>query len=257
MRCGYNKAKSPVPLGRLWTQRVNRPQTVVGEAQKVSMSTPMTLEDLTARIGALADAVLADWRWVRDDLHVSILGMLLYGFATAIARERSLSVADVDTAVLQCLTERVGAAANWSRGLVAEAQAAARDKAHHPGHHELIGVGQTYTGVTDHRAQVNNVFANFESVRRRAGLPEPKVTVFLNPLAMLLAGRERQKGSPLTEAEVLEVRDEAACALMPLSRAEKFYASLDAQMPIPRLDPERIWEQWLAIRDRVDWSKQT
>jgi hypothetical protein len=38
---------------------------------------------------------------------------------------------------------------------------------------------------------------------------------------------------------------------MPLSQAERFYAALDAQMPIPRLDPERIWEQWQAMRDRV------
>jgi hypothetical protein len=208
-------------------------------------------EALTARINGLADAVLADWRWVRDDLNVSILGMLLYGFATATAREMGLAVADVDAAVLQCMTERVGAAAKWSGGLVAEANASARDKAHHPGHHELIGVGQTYQGVADQRALVDNVFANFVSVRRRAGLPEPMVTVFLNPLIMLLTVRERQKGSPLTEAEVLEVRDRAACARMPLSQAERFYAALDAQMPIPRLDPERIWEEWQAVRGRV------
>lgn len=208
----------------------------------------MTREALTARINPLVDAVLADWRWVRDDLSVSILGMLLYGFARATAREMRLSVADVDAAVLQCMTERVGAAAKWSGGLVAEASASAHDKAHHPGHHELIGVGQTYHGVAALPAVVNNVFANFASVRRRAGLPEPMVTVFLNPLVMLLAGRERQKGSPLSEAEVLEVRDGAACTQMPLSQAEKFYASLDAQMPIPRLNPERIWDEWRAAR---------
>jgi hypothetical protein len=184
----------------------------------------MTREALTARISPLTDAVLADWRWVRDDLNVSILGMLLYGFA------------------------RVGAAAKWSGGLVAEAHASADDKAHHPGHHELIGVGQSYLGVADQRALVNNVFANFASVRRRAGVPEPMVTVFLNPLVMLLAGRERQKGSALTEAEVLEVRDSAACTEMPLSQVEKFYASLDAEMPIPRLNPERIWEEWQEAR---------
>jgi hypothetical protein len=206
---------------------------------------------MTARLSPLADAVLTDWRWVRDDLNVSILGMLLYGLATATAREMGLAGADVDAAVLQCLTERVGAAAKWSGGLVTEANASARDKAHHPGHHELIGVGQTYHGVADQRALVDNVFANFASVRRRAGLPEPMVTVFLNPLAMLLAARERQKGSPLTEAEVLEVRDGAVCTQMPLSQAERFYAALDAQMPIPRLDPERIWEQWQAMRDRL------
>jgi hypothetical protein len=216
----------------------------------------MTQKTLTAGISGLADAVLADWRWVRDDLNVSVLGMILYGFAMATARKMGLAVADVDAAVLQCVTERVGAAAKWSGGFVAEANASARDKAHHPGHHELIGVGQTYQGATNQRALVDNVFANFASVRRRAGLPEPMVTVFLNPLAMLLAGRERQKGSPLTEAEVLEVRDGAACTQMPLSQAEPFYAALDAQMPTPRLDPERIWEEWQAVRDRVVWPKQ-
>jgi hypothetical protein len=208
----------------------------------------MTRQTLIARLSGLVDAVLADWRWVRDDLSVSILGMLLYGFASATAREMGLAVADVDGAVLQCLTERVGAAAKWSGGLVAEANVSAHDKAHHPGHHELIGVGQTYHGVTDQRALVDNVFASFASVRRRAGLPDPMITVFLNPLVMLLVGRERQKGSPLTEAEVLEVRDSAACTQMPLSQAEKFYAALDAQMPIPRLNPERIWEEWQAAR---------
>jgi hypothetical protein len=208
----------------------------------------MTQEALSGRIFPLANAVLADWRWVRDDLSVSILGMLLYGFARATARDMGLAVADVDAAVLQCMTQRVGAAAKWSGGLVAEAHASADDKAHHAGHHELIGVGQSYHGVADQRALVNNVFANFASVRRRAGAAEPIVTVFLNPLVMLLAGRERQKGSPLTEAEVLEVRDSAACTQMPLSQAEKFYASLDAQMPIPRLNPERIWEEWQEAR---------
>jgi hypothetical protein len=208
----------------------------------------MARDALDARISGLADSVLADWRWVRDDLSVSILGMLLYGFARATAQDMRLAVADVDAAVLQCMTERVGAAAKWSGGLVAEAHASADDEAHHPDHHELIGVGQSYRGVADQRAVVNNVFANFASVRSRAGAPEPMITVFLNPLVMLLAGREKQKGSPLTETEVLEVRDTAFCTQMPLSQAEKFYGSLDAQMPIPRLNPERIWEEWQAAR---------
>ena len=98
----------------------------------------MTRDALTERIGELADAVLADWRWVRDDLNVSILGMILYGFATTTARGMGLAVTDVDAAVLQCMTDRVGAAAKWSGGLLAEANAAARNKSHHPGHHELI-----------------------------------------------------------------------------------------------------------------------
>src|SRR5262245_43858176 len=151
----------------------------------------MTRETLAGRIGELADAVLADPRWVRDDLNVSVLGMLLYGFAEATGQhEMGLAAADVEAAVLRCLTERVGAAAKWSVGLVAEASASARDAAHHPGQHELIGVGRSYQGVLDRGALVDNVFANFASVRRRAGLPlaepagEPMVTVFLNPLTL-------------------------------------------------------------------------
>ena len=218
----------------------------------------MTRVTMTERIGELADAVLADPRWLRDDLNVSVLGMLLYGFALAAGREAGLTEADLHEAVLHCLTARVGAAAKWSGGLVDEAEASARDPSHHPGHHELIGVGQSYHGVVDQRAMVENVFANFESVRRRGGYPpgtEPMVTVYLNPLAMLLAARERQKGSPLSKAEVLQVRDTAVCTQMPRSKAERFYAALDARMPIPRLDPERVWEQWQAMRDRVQWPE--
>jgi hypothetical protein len=80
---------------------------------------------------------------------------------------------------------------------------------------------------------------------------EPKVVVFLNPLVMLLAGRERQKGSPLTEQEVLEVRDSAQCITMTASQAERFYASLDGQVPFPRLNPDNLWADWQAIREHL------
>jgi hypothetical protein len=94
----------------------------------------------------------------------------------------------------------------------------------------------------------------FGWLRKRRALPpteEPKVLVFLNPLAMLLAGRESQKGSPLTEQEVLEVRDSAQCIAMTASQAEKFYASLDAQVPVPRLNPENLWQEWQEFRSHM------
>jgi hypothetical protein len=129
----------------------------------------MTRDALDQEIGKLADAVLADPRWERDDLNVSVLGMLLYGFALATGRiAMFLDIEVIDAALLRCMTERVGAAKKWSSGLVAEAKAAAFDKAYHPGHHELIGVGHSYFGVENQAALVDNVFANFESVRRRA-----------------------------------------------------------------------------------------
>lgn len=211
----------------------------------------MTRKALAEHIGELADAVLGDWRWVRDDLSVQVLGMLLYGYGLEIGLAAGLSVTDVDAAVLQCMTDHVGAATKWSAGLVESANASARDMEYHPAQHELIGVGRTYHGVADQQAIVDNVYANIASHRQYAGLPEPTVLVFLNPLVLLLAARERQKGSELTEAEVLEVRDGAACQRMPLSQAERFYAALDAQMPIPRLTPERVWDEWQAVRRSV------
>jgi hypothetical protein len=83
---------------------------------------------------------------------------------------------------------------------------------------------------------------------------EREVVVFLNPLIMLLAGREREKGSHLTEEEVIAVRDGAACVLMTESQAATFYANLDAQFPYPRIDPERVWEQWQEVRDQIQWQ---
>jgi hypothetical protein len=130
----------------------------------------MTRDILTQRVGELADAVVADPRFVRDDLSVSVLGLLLYGYALGTGRLFFfLDMPDIDAAVLQVMTERVGAAAKWSGGLVAEAAKSAFDQAHHPGHHELIGVGHSYMGVEDRAVLVDNVFANIASVRRRAG----------------------------------------------------------------------------------------
>jgi len=38
---------------------------------------------------------------------------------------------------------------------------------------------------------------------------------------------------------------------MPFSLDARLYAALDARMPIPRLNPERIWEEWqLNTRSR-------
>jgi hypothetical protein len=82
---------------------------------------------------------------------------------------------------------------------------------------------------------------------------EPKVNVFLNPLAVLLAMDERKKGSPLTEEDVLQVRDRAASVVMTASQAQKFYAALDAKIPTVRLNPDNLCAEWQAIRDQVQW----
>jgi hypothetical protein len=129
----------------------------------------MTQDALTQQLNTLVDAILADPRWQQDDLNVAVFGMLLYGFAVMTGRTvMYLDLKDIEAAVLRCLTERVGAAAKWSGGLLADASASTFNKAHHPGNYELIGVGHSYFGVKDQKAIIDNVFANINSVRRRA-----------------------------------------------------------------------------------------
>ena len=79
---------------------------------------------------------------------------------------------------------------------------------------------------------------------------EPKVRVYPNPLVGLLDEREKNKGTPLTREEVLSVRDNAEWMEMSQSQADKFYAALDAQIELPRLDPDRVWEEWQTLNNR-------
>jgi hypothetical protein len=96
------------------------------------------------------------------------------------------------------------------------------------------------------------VFGWFGRKKKEATDPDAKtVRVYLNPLHSMLGAAEKQKGSLLTEAEVLHVRDTTVAIDMTPKQAEKFYASLDAQMPIGRLDPDRLWEEWQDVRDHV------
>lgn len=132
----------------------------------------MSPEALFEKISGLADRVVADKRWQdqKDDLGVTVLGMLLYGYALGIGRLfMMLDVEDVNAVVARCLVERVGAAAKWSGGLVEDAARSAFDKDHQPAQHELIGVGHQYMGETKVGKLVGNVFANIESYRRSAG----------------------------------------------------------------------------------------
>ena len=91
--------------------------------QTVELEVVVTTDALTQRLSELADRILADSRWEsqRDDLGISVLGMLLYGYALAVGRSvMFLDMEDIDAAVLRCLTERAGIAAKWGSGLVEE-----------------------------------------------------------------------------------------------------------------------------------------
>ena len=95
----------------------------------------------------------------------------------------------------------------------------------------------------------------FEWLRKRTPAAphdtQHKVKVYLNPLHAMLHAAEKRKGAHLTEAEVLQVRDETVSVEMTEEQAQRFYASLDDRMPMGRMNPDRIWEEWQEIRGQV------
>jgi hypothetical protein len=126
----------------------------------------MNVTRFHGQIADLGKAVLSDPRWTGDTLSVAILGMILYGYALAIGRMvLMLDEEEVGKAVVTFLVNDLGAAERWSTGLVVDAKASAFDKDHHPGNHELVGVGHSYFGIDDRAAILDNVFANIDAYR--------------------------------------------------------------------------------------------
>lgn len=73
------------------------------------------------------------------------------------------------------------------------------------------------------------------------------VITFVPPLIVLLLAAERSKGRPLTEDEVLDVRDNATAVVLSRSIAE---ASAQGR-GYDDLDPEQCWEQWQEVRGQL------
>ncbi len=72
-----------------------------------------------------------------------------------------------------------------------------------------------------------------------------RLIVFIDPsLVGVLFAREQEKGSPLTEDEVLEIRDNSsAMVLVPEDVRER-----EAARGFKDIDPERCWEEWQEVR---------
>jgi hypothetical protein len=70
------------------------------------------------------------------------------------------------------------------------------------------------------------------------------IPVFIPALVVLLHNLEQKKGRPLTEQEVLEIRDNSACMMMTVEHA----IALDEKRGYNDIDPEQIWEQWQEAR---------
>jgi len=70
------------------------------------------------------------------------------------------------------------------------------------------------------------------------------VPTFIPALALLLRQAEQAKGSPLTRAEVLQVRDKGTCMMLRSSIA----LEMEEKRGFRDIDPEDCWEEWQTLR---------
>lgn len=80
---------------------------------------------------------------------------------------------------------------------------------------------------------------------------EEVIPVFVPPLVALLARAEQLKGQPLTEAEVVRIRDQGTCMTMSVEHAR----ALAERRGYDDLDPERAWEEWQVVRRQIAESQ--
>lgn len=81
-----------------------------------------------------------------------------------------------------------------------------------------------------------------------ASSKEPQlVPVFMPSLSALLVNAEGNKGAPLTEQEVLAIRDKSVCVMMPLDQAVK----MDESRGYCDINPENCWDEWLMLRQSM------
>jgi len=83
-------------------------------------------------------------------------------------------------------------------------------------------------------------------------LTEKLVICPMPSLISTLLNREKIKGSPLTEAEVIDIRDGCPSVAVPIDVVEK----IDAERGYKDINPERCWEEWQEARRQLgaEWG---
>jgi hypothetical protein len=75
---------------------------------------------------------------------------------------------------------------------------------------------------------------------------DPLCLVFVPALVAVLTAAEDRKGSPLTEAEVCDIRDRAVCITLPFSVA----LDMERERGYPDLIAENCWSEWQSHKGR-------
>ncbi|HSH98901.1 MAG: hypothetical protein ACAH07_06130 [Methylophilaceae bacterium] len=80
--------------------------------------------------------------------------------------------------------------------------------------------------------------------------PDDLILTPVPALVAVLLNLENQKGASLTEAEVIEARDKAACIAMPRSA----HIAVVESRGYADIDPERAWQEWLSFKASMEAS---
>jgi hypothetical protein len=70
------------------------------------------------------------------------------------------------------------------------------------------------------------------------------IPVFIPALVALLLNLERKKGSPLSEQDVIDIRDKGVCVMLPIEQAK----ALAEKRGYDDIDPENVWVEWKRAR---------
>jgi len=92
--------------------------------------------------------------------------------------------------------------------------------------------------------------------KRNVKKNEPEEELIPVPVPALIAvliNKEKEKGVPLTEQEVITIRDNAACIMMPVS----VMAQIEESRGYPDIDPEYAWEHWQEARVELIENENT
>ncbi len=75
----------------------------------------------------------------------------------------------------------------------------------------------------------------------------PLCLVFIPALVTVLHAAEKQKGAPLTEQEVIDIRNNATCVKLPFSAA----LNSEQKRGYPDIVAENCWEAWQSMRTQL------
>jgi hypothetical protein len=92
----------------------------------------------------------------------------------------------------------------------------------------------------------SGVASAFSGLRgnRPKSLDGPLILVFIPSLVAILRNRELKKGAPLTEEEVIAIRDKSNCVAM----TPAMLRDIAERRGYDDIDPKDVWNEWQVAR---------